>query len=134
MARILGYDPVIVDPRDAFGSQARFPGETILNDWPDDAIAALGLDPRTALVLLTHDPKLDDPAIEAAMASDVFYIGALGSKRTHASRVERLAAKGIAPDRIARIHGPVGLDIGAAGPAEIALSILAECTQVLRRG
>ncbi|MDP5348702.1 MAG: XdhC family protein, partial [Paracoccaceae bacterium] len=134
MARIVGYDPVIVDPRDAFGSQARFPGETILNDWPDDAIATLGLDARTALVLLTHDPKLDDPAIEAAMASDVFYIGALGSKRTHAARVERLAAKGVAPDRIALIHGPVGLDIGAAGPAEIALSILAECTQVLRRG
>ena len=134
MARIVGYDPVIVDPRDAFGSQARFPGETILNDWPDDAIATLGLDARTALVLLTHDPKLDDPAIEAAMASDVFYIGALGSKRTHASRVERLTAKGIDAGRIARIHGPVGLDIGAAGPAEIALSILAECTQVLRRG
>ncbi|MEE4347178.1 MAG: XdhC family protein [Paracoccaceae bacterium] len=134
MARIVGYDPVIVDPRDAFGSQARFPGETILNDWPDDAIATLGLDARTAVVLLTHDPKLDDPAIEAAMASDVFYIGALGSKRTHASRVERLTAKGITPDRIALIHGPVGLDIGAAGPAEIALSILAECTQVLRKG
>jgi xanthine dehydrogenase accessory factor len=134
MARITGYDPVIIDPRDAFGSASRFPGETILNDWPDDAIASLGLDARTALVLLTHDPKLDDPAIQAAIASDVFYIGALGSKRTHASRVERLTAQGIAPDRIARIHGPVGLDIGAAGPAEIALSILAECTQVLRKG
>lgn len=134
MARIVGYDPVIVDPRDAFGAQSRFPGETILNDWPDDAIATLGLDARTALVLLTHDPKLDDPAIAAAMASDVFYIGALGSKRTHASRVDRLTAQGIPADRIARIHGPVGLDIGAAGPAEIALSILAECTQVLRKG
>lgn len=134
MARIVGYDPVIVDPRDAFSSQARFPGETILNDWPDDAIATLGLDARTALVLLTHDPKLDDPAITAAITSDVFYIGALGSKRTHASRVERLTAQGIDAGRIARIHGPVGLDIGAAGPAEIALSILAECTQVLRKG
>jgi xanthine dehydrogenase accessory factor len=134
MARILGYDPVIVDPRDAFGAQARFPGETILNDWPDDAIASLGLDARTALVLLTHDPKLDDPAITAAIASDVFYIGALGSRRTHAARVERLAAQGIPADRIARIHGPVGLDLGAAGPSEIALSILAECTQVLRKG
>ncbi|MFU8880919.1 MAG: XdhC family protein [Rhodobacterales bacterium] len=134
MARIVGYDPVLVDPRDAFGSQARFPGETILNDWPDDAIAALGLDARTALVLLTHDPKLDDPAIAAALASDVFYIGALGSKRTHAARVDRLVAKGHAPERIARIHGPVGLDIGAAGPAEIALSILAQCTQILRQG
>lgn len=134
MARIVGYDPVIIDPRDAFGSTSRFPGETILNDWPDDAIATLGLDARTALVLLTHDPKLDDPAITAAIASDVFYIGALGSKRTHASRVDRLTAQGIPADRIARIHGPVGLDIGAAGPAEIALSILAECTQVLRKG
>ena len=134
MARIIGYDPVLVDPRDAFGNQDRFPGETILNDWPDDAIASLGLDARTALVLLTHDPKLDDPAIAAALASDVFYIGALGSKRTHAARVERLGAQGFAGDRIARIHGPVGLDIGAAGPAEIALSILAQCTQVLRQG
>ncbi len=134
MARILGYDPVIIDPRDAFGSQARFPGEVILNDWPDDAIATLGLDARTALVLLTHDPKLDDPAIAAAMASDVFYIGALGSKRTHAARVARLEEQGFDADRIARIHGPVGLDIGAAGPSEIAMSILAECTQVLRKG
>ena len=134
MARIVGYDPVLVDPRDAFGSQARFPGERILNDWPDEALATLGLDARTALVLLTHDPKLDDPAITAALGSEVFYIGALGSKRTHAARMERLAAKGLPAERIARIHGPVGLNIGAAGPAEIALAILAQCTQVLRLG
>lgn len=134
MARILGYDPVLIDPRESFGSQARFPGETILNDWPDEGVQAYGLDSRTALVLLTHDPKLDDPALEQAMGSEVFYIGALGSTRTHAKRVERLRAKGFSDEQIATIHGPVGLDIGSASPAEIALSILAECTQVLRRG
>lgn len=134
MARIAGYDPVLIDPRDAFGSDARFPGETILQDWPDEAVAKLGLDPRTALVLLTHDPKLDDPALEAALAADVFYIGALGSTRTHAKRVDRMSVAGFTPEQIARIHGPVGLDIGAAGPAEIAVSILAQMTQVLRQG
>lgn len=134
MARLAGYDPVVVDPRDSFGSQARFPGETILNDWPDDAVKSLGLDTRTALVLLTHDPKLDDPALEQALAADVFYIGALGSTRTHAKRIERLAAKGFTPQQVARIHGPVGLNIGAASPAEIAVAILAQATQVLRQG
>ncbi len=134
MARAVGYDPVVVDPRETFGSDARFPGETILNDWPDEAIAKVGLDARTALVLLTHDPKLDDPAIEAALRSDVFYIGALGSTRTHAKRVDRLTEAGFTKPEIARIHGPVGLDIGAAGPAEIAVSILAEMTRVLRKG
>ncbi|MBR9649584.1 XdhC family protein [Thalassovita aquimarina] len=134
MARILGYDPVLIDPRESFGSQARFPGETILNDWPDEGVQAFGLDSRTALVLLTHDPKLDDPALEQAMGSGVFYIGALGSTRTHAKRVERLRAKGYSDDQIGKIHGPVGLDIGSASPAEIALSILAECTAVLRKG
>ena len=134
MARLAGYDPTIIDPRDSFGSQARFPGETILNDWPDDAVKSLGLDSRTALVLLTHDPKLDDPALEQALATDVFYIGALGSTRTHAKRMDRLRERGFADDQIARIHGPVGLDIGAASPAEIAVSILAEATQVLRKG
>ncbi len=132
MARIAGYDPVLIDPRDAFGSSARFPGEVIVQDWPDEAVAALGLDTRTALVLLTHDPKLDDPALIAALRSDCFYIGALGSKRTHAKRVERMQAAGFNADQIGRIHGPVGLDIGAAGPTEIALAILAEMTAVLR--
>jgi xanthine dehydrogenase accessory factor len=132
MARIAGFDPVIVDPRGAFGSQARFPGEPILDDWPADAIATLGLDARTALVLLTHDPKLDDPALHAALASDVFYIGALGSKLTHASRVARLTDAGFGAGDIARICGPVGLDIGAAGPAEIAVSILAQMIKALR--
>jgi xanthine dehydrogenase accessory factor len=134
MARLVGYDPVLIDPRPAFGSDARFPGETILDDWPDEAVKSLGLDGRTALVLLTHDPKLDDPALEAALRSGVFYIGALGSKRTHAKRLERLAAAGFTPAETGRIHGPVGLDIGAASPAEIALSILAQVTQVLRQG
>jgi xanthine dehydrogenase accessory factor len=134
MARIAGYDPVLIDPRDAFGSAERFPGETILQDWPDEAVAQLGLDARTALVLLTHDPKLDDPALAAALAAEVFYIGALGSTRTHAKRVERMRAAGFTEAQIGRIHGPVGLDIGAAGPAEIAVSILAEMTQVLRQG
>lgn len=132
MARIAGYDPVIVDPRAAFGSDARFPGETIVAEWPDEAVTALGLDARTALVLLTHDPKLDDPALHQALNSDVFYIGALGSTRTHAKRVERLGAAGFNADQIARINGPVGLDIGASGPAEIAVSILAQMVLALR--
>jgi xanthine dehydrogenase accessory factor len=134
MARIAGYDPLLVDPRESFASETRFPGETVLHDWPDEGLRALGLDARTALVLLTHDPKLDDPALIEALRSDVFYIGALGSTRTHASRVDRLEAVGLGQDEIARIHAPIGLDIGAAGPAEIAVSILAEMTRVLRRG
>ncbi len=132
MARIAGYDPVLIDPRDAFGSEARFPGETVLQDWPDEAVASLGLDARTALVLLTHDPKLDDPALEAALGASCFYIGALGSTRTHAKRVERMKAAGFDDAQIARIHGPIGLDLGAAGPAEIAVAILAQMTAVLR--
>ena len=131
MARACGYDPVIVDPRPAFGAAARFPGERIVEDWPDGALAALGLDARTAVVTLTHDPKLDDPAIRAALASDVFYLGCLGSTRTHGKRLDRLADLG--PQALARIHGPVGLDIGARSPAEIAVSILAEMTRVLRQ-
>ncbi len=134
MARIAGYDPVIIDPREAFGSDARFPGERILHDWPDEAVDALGLDSRTALVLLTHDPKLDDPALERALRSGCFYIGALGSTRTHGKRITRLEAAGFSEAEIARIHGPIGLDIGASGPAEIAVSVLGEMTRVLRRG
>ena len=134
MARIAGYDPVIIDPRGAFGSEARFPAERILAEWPDEALQDVGLDTRTALVLLTHDPKLDDPALHLALKSPCFYIGALGSKRTHAARVARLKDAGFVEAEIARIHGPVGLDIGASGPPEIAVSILAEMTQRLRRG
>jgi xanthine dehydrogenase accessory factor len=133
MARIAGYDPVIIDPRAAFGSDARFPGERILSDWPDEALEEMGLDTRTALVLLTHDPKLDDPALHLALKSSCFYIGALGSKRTHAARVARLEEAGFSAGEIARIHGPIGLDIGASGPPEIAVSILAEMIQRLRR-
>ncbi|MCM2560969.1 XdhC family protein [Lutimaribacter sp. EGI FJ00015] len=134
IARVAGYEPVLIDPRETFGSEDRFPGETIVNEWPDDGVRAFGLDARTALVLLTHDPKLDDPALAEALRSDVFYIGALGSTRTHAKRVERLAEAGFSNAEIARIHGPVGLDIGAANPGEIAVSIMAEITRVLRRG
>ncbi|WP_424976865.1 XdhC family protein [Leisingera sp. S232] len=132
MARIAGYDPVIIDPRAAFAAPERFPGEILMEDWPDEAVTKLGLDARTALVLLTHDPKLDDPALQAALAADVFYIGALGSTKTHAGRIARMQEAGFTEEQIARIHGPVGLDIGAAGPAEIAVSILSEITAVLR--
>lgn len=134
MARIAGYDPLIVDPRPAFASESRFPGEEIIDDYPDEALKQRPLDTRTALVLLTHDPKIDDPALELGLRSGAFYIGALGSTRTHAKRVERLKAKGFTDDEIAQIHAPVGLDIGAAGPAEIAVSVIAEVTQVLRKG
>ncbi|MCB2110631.1 MAG: XdhC family protein [Defluviimonas sp.] len=133
MARACGYDPLLVDPREAFGSAARFPGERISNDWPDAALAEVGLDARTAVVTLTHDPKLDDPAIRAALGSEVFYLGCLGSTRTHAKRVERLREAGFDAAALARIHAPVGLDIGARSPAEIAVSIMAEITEALRR-
>jgi xanthine dehydrogenase accessory factor len=134
MARSCGYDPVLIDPRGAFGSAERFPGERIVEEWPDEAMAALAPDTRTAVVTLTHDPKLDDPAILTALSSPAFYIGCLGSPRTHAKRLDRLRAAGVAEARIARIHAPVGLDIGARTPAEIAVSILAQITQRLRRG
>ncbi|QUJ77450.1 XdhC family protein [Sulfitobacter albidus] len=133
MAQIAGFDAVVVDPREAFGAPARFPGARVLNDWPDAALAEVGLDARTALVLLTHDPKLDDPALLLALRSPAFYIGALGSKRTHAARVARMEEAGFDADTIARIHGPVGLDIGAASPPEIAVSILAQMIDRLRR-
>jgi len=134
MARSCGYDPLLIDPREAFGSEARFAGEVISHDWPDEAMAALGIDARTAVVTLTHDPKLDDPAIRTALRSDCFYLGCLGSTRTHAKRVARLEEAGFTAREIARIHAPVGLNIGAKSPAEIALSIMAEITQVLRQG
>lgn len=134
MARMAGYDPVIVDPRPAFGAQARFPGERIVDDWPDEALDALGLDARTCVVTLTHDPKLDDPAITRALRSDVFYLGCLGSKRTHAKRVARLEEAGFDAAQVGMIHAPVGLAIGGRGPGEIAVSIIAQVTQVLRQG
>jgi xanthine dehydrogenase accessory factor len=132
IARACGYAPTLIDPRGAFGSEARFPGETILDDWPDEALATLAPDARTAIVTLTHDPKLDDPALQFALRSPVFYIGALGSKKTHAKRVDRLTAAGFAETEIARIAAPVGLNIGARTPAEIAVSIMAQITAALR--
>jgi len=134
MARVCGYAPVLIDPRETFGAAERFPGETVLDDWPDEALAALAPDARTAIVTLTHDPKLDDPAIRLAIRSPAFYLGCLGSKKTHAKRVERLVAAGFSDAEIARIHAPVGLDIGAKTPAEIAVSIMAQITQRLRQG
>jgi xanthine dehydrogenase accessory factor len=133
IARACGYAPTLIDPREAFGAAARFPGEVILHDWPDEALASLKPDARTAIVTLTHDPKLDDPAIGYALRSPVFYVGCLGSPRTHAKRLERLAAQGFSAGDIARIHAPVGLDIGAKSPAEIAVSIMAQITKVLRQ-
>ena len=133
MAEIAGYDVTVIDPRDAFASAARFPGRTLSHEWPDVALAEVGLDPRVAVVTLTHDPKLDDPAIEAALRAPVFYLGCLGSPRTHAKRVERLRAKGFSDAEIGRIHAPIGADIGAKSPAEIAISILAQVTERLRR-
>jgi xanthine dehydrogenase accessory factor len=133
MARGLDFDMTIIDPRTAFATPERFPDMAVLAEWPDAALPRVGLDRYTALVALTHDPKIDDPALDAALRGECFYIGALGSKKTHARRVERLTAAGFAEEAIARIHAPIGLDIGAASPAEIALSILAEIVATLRR-
>ena len=133
MAALAGYAVTVIDPRAAFASAERFPGVEIVADWPDDVLPGLKPDKRTAIVTLTHDPKIDDPALAAALRSDAFYIGALGSRKTHAKRAERLAAAGFGASEIARIRGPVGLAIGALTPAEIALSILAEVTAVLHR-
>jgi xanthine dehydrogenase accessory factor len=129
MSRACGYDPVLIDPRGAFGSEDRFPNEVIVEEWPDEAMFALAPDSRTAVVTLTHDPKLDDPAILAALDSPAFYIGCLGSTRTHAKRVARLEGADMT-----RIHAPVGLNIGSKSPAEIAVSIMAQITEKLRRG
>ena len=134
MARIVGFDVTIVDPRTAFATPARFPDVPLVPEWPAEALPATGgLDAYTALVALTHDPKIDDPALEAALRADCFYVGALGSRRTHARRVERLAAAGFSEGATGRIHAPIGLDIGAVSPAEIATSILAELVATLRR-
>ncbi len=133
MARLAGYQVTVIDPRRSFASDLRFPDTTMLHDWPDDALAQLRPDRRSAVVTLTHDPKLDDPALEAALRSPAFYIGALGSKKTHAARLERLATSGFSADDMARIHGPAGLDIGAKSPAEIAISVLAQMTAALHR-
>jgi xanthine dehydrogenase accessory factor len=133
MAAMLEFDVTVVDPRGAWATTQRFPGVKVIQDWADEAFQAMGLDSSTAVVTLTHDPKLDDPALEAALKSDVFYIGALGSRRTHAKRKERLAEVGITEEMFARVHGPVGLNIGAKSPAEIAVSILGQIIEVRAR-
>ncbi len=133
MAQMLGYAVTVIDPREAFASTERFPAVELNHEWPDNALREARPDGRSAIVTLTHDPKLDDPAIVAALGMDVFYLGCLGSTRTHAKRVTRLQAAGFSPDAIARIHAPVGADIGAKSPAEIAISILAQITERLRR-
>jgi xanthine dehydrogenase accessory factor len=132
MAALAGYAVTIIDPRSAFASEARFPGVALSTEWPDDAFATLRPDRRTAVVTLTHDPKIDDPALTSALRSEAFYIGALGSRKTHAARCGRLTEAGFGDSDLARIHGPVGLSIGALSPAEIAVSILGQITAVLR--
>jgi xanthine dehydrogenase accessory factor len=132
MAKLAGYDVTIVDPRTAFASSERFPDVKVIADWPDAALPPLAIDHYTAFVALTHDPKIDDPALTHALARDCFYIGALGSKKTHARRIERLKAQGIADQKLARIHSPIGLPIGAVSPAEIAVAIIGEITARLR--
>lgn len=132
MAALTGYGVRIIDPRTAFATAERFPGIALSHDWADEALAKAPLGPRSAVVLLTHDPKLDDPALIVALKSDCFYIGALGSKKTQAARQARMKAQGFGETTLTRIHGPVGLNIGARSPAEIAVSIMAEMTQVLR--
>ena len=133
MAKLVGYDVTIVDPRTAFASVERFPDIELIADWPDVALPPLDIDHYTAFVALTHDPKIDDPALVHALACDCFYIGALGSRKTHARRIERLKAQGISEQQLARIHSPIGLAIGAVSPAEIAVAIIGEITQTLRQ-
>ncbi len=132
MATLCGYHVLVVDPREAFGSDVRFPGLEISHEWPDEALRKQALDARSAVVTLSHDPKIDDPALEAALSSDCFYIGSLGSKKTHAARLERLRRAGFSEEDFERIHGPVGLAIGAKSPAEIAASIMADLIKTLR--
>ena len=134
IAQQAGYDVSVIDPRGAFATGERFPGVALHSEWPDEIIPKIGLDPRTAMIALTHDPKIDDPALAAALKSELFYIGALGSKKTHASRAQRLKDRGFGETEIARIHGPIGLAIGAKGAPEIAISIMAEMTRALRLG
>ena len=133
IGQLLGYDVTIVDPRTAFASIERFPDVKVIAEWPDVALPPLGIDHYTAFVALTHDPKIDDPALKHALARNCFYVGALGSKKTHARRVDRLKQAGLKDADVARIHAPIGLDIEAVSPAEIAVAIMGEITQVLRK-
>jgi len=132
IAKLVGYDVTIVDPRTAFATLERFPDVKVIAEWPDRALPPLGVDRYTAFVALTHDPKIDDPALLHALSRDCFYIGALGSRKTHARRVERLKQQGLSDADTARIHAPIGLDIGAVSPAEIAVAIMAQITERLR--
>lgn len=134
MAALCGHDVTIIDPRTAFAAPERFPDARVIAKWPDEAIAELGgFDRHTALAAITHDPKVDDPALIAALKAGCFYIGALGSRKTHGKRVERLTAAGFSADEIARIRAPIGLDIGSVSPAEIALSVLAQIVEAQRK-
>ncbi len=133
MARLAGFDMTVVDPRTAFATPERFPDVALIADWPQNVIPTHGLDRYTAVACFTHDPKIDDPALEAALSADCFYIGALGSRKTHGKRVDRLKEKGFSDEQIARIRAPIGVDIGAVSPAEIAVSVLAEIILSLRK-
>ena len=132
IAKLLGYDVTIVEPRTAFATPERFPDVKVIAEWPDQALPPLNVDHYTAFVALTHDPKIDDPALLHALARDCFYIGALGSRKTHARRLERLKQQGVNDGDLTRIHAPIGLDIGAVSPAEIAVAIMAQITERLR--
>lgn len=133
MARLAGYDMTVIDPRTAFATPDRFPDVTVIPRWPDEAIPEVGIDSFTALIALTHDPKIDEPALAAGLRAGCFYVGALGSRRTHAKRLERLHAAGLSSEETCRIHAPIGLDIGAVSPGEIAVAILAQVIGTLRR-
>lgn len=133
MAALAGYEVTLIDPRQAFANTTRFPDCQLCTDWPQEAMRTLAPDRRTAVVALTHDPKIDDPALAAALRSPAFYIGALGSRRTHAQRLERLAQLGLG-DQLARIHGPIGLNLGGRQPAEIAVAALAQMVQIRHQG
>ena len=134
MLKLADYGVIVIDPRGSFATEARFPDVELTQEWPDEGLERLQPDHRSAAVTLTHDPKLDDPALAVALRSGCFYIGALGSRRTHAARCSRLIEMGFTASDLARIHGPIGLAIGAVSPAEVAVSIVAQMTQILRRG
>jgi xanthine dehydrogenase accessory factor len=132
IGKLLGYDVTVVDPRTAFASPERFPNVKVIAEWPDKALPPLNVDRYTAFVALTHDPKIDDPALIHALSRDCFYVGALGSRKTHGRRIERLKGQGLGDAELSRIHAPIGLDIGAVSPAEIAVAIMAQITERLR--
>jgi xanthine dehydrogenase accessory factor len=134
IARIAGFDMTIIDPRTAFATPERFPDVPVLAVWPDEALSKLKLDAYTALAALTHDPKIDDTPLKAALEADCFYVGALGSRKTHGKRLERLRVAGVSEEKLVRIRAPIGLDIGAQSPAEIAVAIMAEIIRALRLG